>query len=801
MNGRHALFIVVFLCLTVQCILILPGSLGCSSGLSYLEDDSEPQAKQTLSSSWLFGWSFRKSHTIEGSTGAGPDYQIRIVAHYGSGNDSGADVYLDHKSQADFDDIRFTDEDGLTLLQYWMEEAAVSDQAVFWVRIGDNLNFTVHIYVYYGNYVCSSISNGFATLIFFEDFESGVLSPARWEDPGDWQIVETNVKHGSYAAYCVAMAPELTLWCNLTSKHLNYGFMLHVWARFGGLSGSAGYPELFRDSDGEQVYSVMVYFGQYCYDHVGSNPTPWPANNTISSNTYYRTELGFDFQNDRQRCWKSGSYMGEIDLKDIFGGSVTEIIYYGPASGYHSGEDVWLDDCYIRKWVPDEPVHAAWGIEEIGSAPADMLRWHHDCSNTTGWVVDVKASESNQFDLGIFEVQDNVSIVSDGVGIYSNSIPYHSGYFHGATFTYTLTAAILAGYGLAFRAQVNHTGSSNRMGGVTVALYDENKSLAYFVGTQDMWYGSHVVTILGYKDEDGRRLNITDRDGPLVVGLRIWQDETDGCIYANDTLSIHSLATKGTYVPERWIRYVALTFYNGEDNQYESERVVDISLTGQAGVLAISHPEDIEYEAGTTGHSIDWTHSVPLPGAYEILRNGESVRFEAWDGSRISVPVDGFDPGVYNFTNVIRYNMTEIVSDTVIVTVVDTTPPVINHPVDIRMNETDTGLSIVWTPSDLYPASWEVRLNGTVVASGAWNSTGEDVVVSLNGLNPGTYVYTITVADMSGNLEDDMVAVRVERVPDWWELFGPFGSVTMTITIGSLAVMVIFGALICRTRK
>lgn len=88
-----------------------------------------------------------------------------------------------------------------------------------------------------------------------------------------------------------------------------------------------------------------------------------------------------------------------------------------------------------------------------------------------------------------------------------------------------------------------------------------------------------------------------------------------------------------------------------------------------------------------------------------------------------------------------------------------------------------------------------------MVASGAWNSTGEDVVVSLNGLNPGTYVYTITVADMSGNLEDDMVAVRVERVPDWWELFGPFGSVTMTITIGPLAVMVIFGALICRTRK
>jgi hypothetical protein len=187
--------------------------------------------------------------------------------------------------------------------------------------------------------------------LFFDDFESGVLNPAKWEDPGDWIIVNTNVKDGSYAAYCVAMAPKLTLWCNLTSKNLNYGFMLHVWARFWALSGSAGYPELFRDSDGQQVYSVMVYFGQFCYDHVGSNPTPWPANNAVSASTYYRMELGFDFQNNKQRCWRSGYYMGEIDLKDISGGSVTGIIYYGPAAGYHVGEDVWLDDCYIRKWV------------------------------------------------------------------------------------------------------------------------------------------------------------------------------------------------------------------------------------------------------------------------------------------------------------------------------------------------------------------------------------------------------------------------------------------------------------------
>lgn len=70
---------------------------------------------------WLIGWDYRKSHNIVGETGAGTDYQIKIDVHYGSGSDSGEDVYLDSKSRRDFGDVRFTDNDGSTLLDYWME--------------------------------------------------------------------------------------------------------------------------------------------------------------------------------------------------------------------------------------------------------------------------------------------------------------------------------------------------------------------------------------------------------------------------------------------------------------------------------------------------------------------------------------------------------------------------------------------------------------------------------------------------------------------------------------------------------
>ncbi|MEM3589414.1 MAG: hypothetical protein QXN33_00255, partial [Candidatus Bathyarchaeia archaeon] len=37
---------------------------------------------------WLSGWSYRKRHIINPASGAGTGYQIRIIAHYGSGTDS-----------------------------------------------------------------------------------------------------------------------------------------------------------------------------------------------------------------------------------------------------------------------------------------------------------------------------------------------------------------------------------------------------------------------------------------------------------------------------------------------------------------------------------------------------------------------------------------------------------------------------------------------------------------------------------------------------------------------------------------
>ena len=121
---------------------------------------------------WLSPWNYRKSHTINSASGAGTNYQVKIIAHYGKGTDYNDNsksppeghVYLYEHSRSDFGDIRFTKEDGLTLLDYWMEEKVDSDYAIFWVEISENLSLgNAKIYIYYGNNEATSISNAMTT--------------------------------------------------------------------------------------------------------------------------------------------------------------------------------------------------------------------------------------------------------------------------------------------------------------------------------------------------------------------------------------------------------------------------------------------------------------------------------------------------------------------------------------------------------------------------------------------------------------------------------------------------------------
>lgn len=97
-------------------------------------------------------------------------------------SDGGDTVYLDEKCETDFGDVRFTDDDGTTELDYWMESKTDSDTATFWVKVDDDLGSNQTIYVYYGKSGASSTSNGDNTFEFFDDFEDNSIDTTKWNE-------------------------------------------------------------------------------------------------------------------------------------------------------------------------------------------------------------------------------------------------------------------------------------------------------------------------------------------------------------------------------------------------------------------------------------------------------------------------------------------------------------------------------------------------------------------------------------------------------------------------------------------
>jgi len=137
---------------------------------------------------WLSGYQYRKKVTISGSSGAGENYQVKLSI----GSSSGGDFHLEGHCHDFPNDIRFTDDDGITLLDYWIEDTS-ADPITVWVKVKDNLDNDVDIYVYYGKEGDSSASNGENTFVFFDDFEGTSLDTDKWNSSGTIEVSNSEI--------------------------------------------------------------------------------------------------------------------------------------------------------------------------------------------------------------------------------------------------------------------------------------------------------------------------------------------------------------------------------------------------------------------------------------------------------------------------------------------------------------------------------------------------------------------------------------------------------------------------------
>lgn len=131
---------------------------------------------------------YRKPVTVNNASGAAlSNYQVQVSVSYVSG-----------KMNADYSDIRFTDDDGTSLLDYWIEKSDASTATV-WVEVpsigAGQSNKT--IYLYYGCPTAVSDSNIGNTFVYGDDFP-GVALDGSWSKAGGvtvsggWAILNRN---------------------------------------------------------------------------------------------------------------------------------------------------------------------------------------------------------------------------------------------------------------------------------------------------------------------------------------------------------------------------------------------------------------------------------------------------------------------------------------------------------------------------------------------------------------------------------------------------------------------------------
>ncbi|MCY3410656.1 MAG: hypothetical protein INQ03_03365 [Candidatus Heimdallarchaeota archaeon] len=176
----------------------------------------------------------------------------------------------------------------------------------------------------------------------------------------------------------------------------------------------------------------------------------------------------------------------------------------------------------------------------------------------------------------------------------------------------------------------------------------------------------------------------------------------------------------------------------------------------------VNNPSNIQYSEGSSSNSINWTIGDLYPDYYRLFIDGTKEGDDvSWTNGTISIDIDGLLVGEYNYTIWIFDASNNSISDTVIITVIDTTLPVVNSPLDITYGEGEINNNITWSATDAYPDYYRVFKDGIQVGVDAAWTSGESIVLDIDGLQKGEYSYVIYYFDASNNTSFDLVVVSV----------------------------------------
>lgn len=267
-------------------------------------------------------------------------------------------VDLEAHSDTDFDDVRFTDDDGDTELDYWMEDKTDSDHAVFWAEVADDLGSNQTIYIYYGKTGETTTSNGNNTFLLFDHFLGTGLDGGTWTSSG---IV-------SVAASIVTAVDPDTGTAGLFYSTSTFG-AYNVSLRSRGKIYNVHYVAYGLRTTGSPIDMAT-------FDNVGAGNNQLRTSNEGSTTT---TTIANDpYWVVMELYWISGS-VKFLKNDTIIARHTTNIpdeaIPVRTAAQRSVGGTtarIDIDWLFVRKYVDSEPWHGAWGSEETPSCPTTI---------------------------------------------------------------------------------------------------------------------------------------------------------------------------------------------------------------------------------------------------------------------------------------------------------------------------------------------------------------------------------------------------------------------------------------------
>jgi hypothetical protein len=295
----------------------------------------------TMSNWYDISWSRRAPITVNNSGSGLTDYQVRV------------DVTYDADMQSDFDDIRFADANGSSLLSYWRESYTASASAIFWVKVPSVPSGNKTIYMYYGNAAASSASDGNTTFVFFDDF-SGDLS--KWNIHIDTDVAITS----SYGN----PAPSLEISGGITSSP--YGFaVIGSDATYTGFQNGIIEADVFPATE---ALPEIIFRGNYSantgykgrWDCRSGSESPWmkpPYSGWAAFGTAV-ARFGIANQWEKAKLVVNGSTF-MIYSNGNLKSTVTDTQYSGPGEiglANHYGTYARFDNVRVRKYASPEPL-------------------------------------------------------------------------------------------------------------------------------------------------------------------------------------------------------------------------------------------------------------------------------------------------------------------------------------------------------------------------------------------------------------------------------------------------------------